>query len=873
MSGTTAFVASQSRERTLNRQATGFIGQPVSAQDNRNRAALVASAGVNNLNPSGSKDGSFRKDGDTEFFAGRAGGSSEKKASRKYRFGFFSSKVQPEGMDESDHGGELALKKKGDVGHVRDTATYSSKTVRAWYIIDPRHSRLMQCWDLTTMLALLFTAIVTPVEVSFFLPPNSGWEALFLINRFVDVIFIIDLILQFFVMYPTTTYMEGARWVFDQREIVWHYLTFWFPIDLLVILVSAFDFVALAANVAAEELRSGVNCGADCAADIAASESNIDLIRKLKVLRVLRILRLIKLLRLLRMSRIFKRWEARVAINYAAAALFKCLGSVLFVAHLFACAWTLQSDLFYDHRHQTWLGFFGLCWDKRDSIEAEGGKWDMFAINNNETWVEYGESVCEGPFVLYTASLYWAVMTVTSIGYGDLHPTTTSEQLVATVVMLLGSVLWGQVIATFCGVVSTFNPEAAEFRRTMDDLNRFMRINNLAREMRTRLREYFHQTKHLRLTMAHRQLITQMSPMLQAEVAWRINERWLRRVWFLRHAEQAFIIQVALLLSPMVFAPGELAASGWLYIVHRGIALYGGKILTAGKVWGEDMILAESTLRRKWCARAMNYLEAYLLSREDLIATAESFPETYKSIRRAALLLALRRHLISAARVELARAALEGRSPPKPQPSSPVTAPTSPIKGGRLPSLTKRNTKKDLIKQKTQSIAEASSSLNTSKLDSALFQASETEGSIAQKAAIKQQQSQNKLVNIDGEAERSRSGRQSREDMMGSPTDTAVSPTDGNGLPSFLVQGGSADGDSTPSGRPLGPLPALSPGAGVGQIGGAEKLDELREKMSNLANVVEARAQVTAQGVGDLKAEVRAMKAQIDALAAALLPK
>ena len=109
--------------------------------------------------------------------------------------------------------------------------------------------------------------------------------------------------------------------------------------------------------------------------------------------------------------------------------------------------------------------------------------------------------------------------------------------------------------------------------------------------------------------------------------------------------------------------------------------------------------------------------------------------------------------------------------------------------------------------------------------------------------------------------------------MMGSPTDTAVSPTDGNGLPSFLVQGGSADGDSTPSGRPLGPLPALSPGAGVGQIGGAEKLDELRERMSNLANVVEARAQVTAQGVGDLKAEVRAMKAQIDALAAALLPK
>lgn len=39
-----------------------------------------------------------------------------------------------------------------------------------------------------------------------------------------------------------------------------------------------------------------------------------------KVLRVLRVFRLIKLLRLLRMNRIFKRWEAKVAINCASAA-------------------------------------------------------------------------------------------------------------------------------------------------------------------------------------------------------------------------------------------------------------------------------------------------------------------------------------------------------------------------------------------------------------------------------------------------------------------------------------------------------------------------------------------------------------------------
>ena len=42
--------------------------------------------------------------------------------------------------------------------------------------------------------------------------------------------------------------------------------------------------------------------------------------------------------------------------------------------------------------------------------------------------------------------------------------------------------------------------------------------------------------------------------------------------------------QIALSLTPLVFTPGELAINGYLYIVHRGIALFGGRVLTSGKV-------------------------------------------------------------------------------------------------------------------------------------------------------------------------------------------------------------------------------------------------------------------------------------------------
>ena len=220
--------------------------------------------------------------------------------------------------------------------------------------------------------------------------------------------------------------------------------------------------------------------------------------------------------------------------------------------------------------------------------------------------------------------------------------------------MLLGAMMWGNVIATFCGIIATLNPAEVEYRQTMDDLNRFMRLQSLPQEMRRRLREYFHQTKHLQQAASHRSLLATMSPTLQGEVALQVNSRWLSRVWFLRGVEDPFMVQVALHLHAMVFAPGELAAAGYLYIVHRGVALYLGRVVNAGKVWGEDMILNAERLRYNIAARALNYLEVYIIGRRELFEVAQAFPTSHKHIRMCAAKLALSREVLFRARKERA---------------------------------------------------------------------------------------------------------------------------------------------------------------------------------------------------------------------------
>ena len=79
------------------------------------------------------------------------------------------------------------------------------------------------------------------------------------------------------------------------------------------------------------------------------------------------------------------------------------------------------------------------------------------------------EYACVSPLNQYVAALYWAVMTITSIGYGDIaaYPGNTVEQAVATSMMMIGSMAWGLILGTIVSNLSSLNPDQDAFRKTM----------------------------------------------------------------------------------------------------------------------------------------------------------------------------------------------------------------------------------------------------------------------------------------------------------------------------------------------------------------------------------------------------------------------
>ena len=176
--------------------------------------------------------------------------------------------------------GEAELKRTrliAEVNAVRRRLQTNNK-----YVMAPTDKSVRQ-WDIVTFLALLFTAVVTPAEVAFL---DGNMDALWFVNRTIDLVFISDICLQFFIGYKDAS--RGNVFINDRVLIAKRYMRSWFWIDC----VSTFpiDVVAYAADAPV-----------------------------LEQFGAMRLLKLLKLGRIGRVKRMMERWEvyAVFAVSYA----------------------------------------------------------------------------------------------------------------------------------------------------------------------------------------------------------------------------------------------------------------------------------------------------------------------------------------------------------------------------------------------------------------------------------------------------------------------------------------------------------------------------------------------------------------------------
>ena len=307
----------------------------------------------------------------------------------------------------------------GHVIHIKMHARHIKKNLdykrAARRVIFP-NSKQKFWWDACNFLLLLYSVFEIPYSVSF-LPSTCGQSVHEDINLAIDCFFLTDIAINFF-----TAYFDEDIGILEVhlRAIARHYVMGWFLFDL----------------------ASSLPMDRIVCSTLQNNDSN-NIVRFIKVFRVIKVFRIIRLLRLaMRLE------EAIGSFASKTLRLLKFLGILLFCGHMCACIWHFVIEL-------------NACSIPADIIPSgtvtcgcDGSDCQQY------NWlIKYDATIfySNNTVARYLVSVYYSVVTLTTLGYGDVLPTNQAERGVSSALALMGAVMFSFLISNISGLVSRGN--------------------------------------------------------------------------------------------------------------------------------------------------------------------------------------------------------------------------------------------------------------------------------------------------------------------------------------------------------------------------------------------------------------------------------
>ncbi|RZF34860.1 hypothetical protein LSTR_LSTR011972, partial [Laodelphax striatellus] len=310
----------------------------------------------------------------------------------------------------------------------------------------PPHILLHYCafkaiWDWVILCLTFYTAIMVPYNVAF---KNKTSEdvSLLVVDSIVDVIFFIDIVLNF----HTTFVGPGGEVVSDPKVIRMNYLKSWFVIDLLSCLpydvFNAFDHD-----------EDGIG----------------SLFSALKVVR------------LLRLGRVVRKLDRY--LEYGAAMLILLLCFYMLVAHWLACIWYSIGRSDADNGIQySWL------WKLANVTQTPYS----YIWPNESQSPSGGPELVHGPTrrTMYVTALYFTMTCMTSVGFGNVAAETDNEKIFTICMMIIAALLYATIFGHVTTIIQQMTSATAKYHDMLNNVREFMKLHEVPKALSERVMDY-----------------------------------------------------------------------------------------------------------------------------------------------------------------------------------------------------------------------------------------------------------------------------------------------------------------------------------------------------------------------------------------------
>jgi len=251
----------------------------------------------------------------------------------------------------------------------------------------------------------------------------------------------------------------------------------------------------------------------------------------------------------------------------------------------------------------------------------------------------------------YIAACYWSIMTLTTVGYGDISAQTDAQRILGVITMIAGALFYAYGVSHVVSIVDEVRAETRAFKGRMDRFNSYMSARNLPQALRGDIREFLHNKRRRQKASIRDEehLLSQLSMGLRSRVAMAINEQYLKEMPFFLGADVNLTMELALNMESIFFpAYEDVVREGeegdaMYFIVAGSVEVLVGQtharvaVLIEKQYFGEAaLLMPEGSRRRTATVRTLQFSEFRLLRAQDFVRILQDYPHTRQQIEQLA---------------------------------------------------------------------------------------------------------------------------------------------------------------------------------------------------------------------------------------------
>jgi len=464
-------------------------------------------------------------------------------------------------------------------------------------LLHPDHL-FKRIWNGLLALLMIYTAVIMPYRLAF--SEQVFWDGWTVLEVTVDGVFLLDVGINF----ASITVNDDGTFETNRGNIACGYLRGWFLIDI----ISCFPATLIDYMSGGDSMPKG------------KYNNLVRLARLPRLYKLLRIVRIVKVLKHYSATPLFERCQDCIQLNSRKShsglyKLAKFLTSVLLCVHIFGCMWYFSAKMA-DFDNSTWVVRNGV---QDSTIQHQ-----------------------------YLMSIYWAVTTASTVGYGDIVPGTQLELVLALLWMVVGVGFYSFTVGSLSSFLTSIDTRDSVLSMKLAAVTEFAKETGISLATKVKIREAIKYNAYRigNVWSDKHSLFRELPKSLRQEVVLSMYGGAIKDFPIFTLFEASLLTAIVPLLKPMKSESGS-------YLYHRGdypdemfFILHGRvnfvieeseivyKSFLRGSYVGEiEIVKKTNRLNSAMCHAPGEFL---VLGKSDLVRILADFPAEAQDFRRIA---------------------------------------------------------------------------------------------------------------------------------------------------------------------------------------------------------------------------------------------